>query len=118
MAGTGVMSTRSYVLGAVVASLGPAAVVVGVERFGLGSFQGLLLIVPALGALAVVFGVYERTAASTKVADQRPRWELSVDCSSGFANWDQFVYWPEENYPSTIGADSFERIGRWAYLHE
>lgn len=46
------------------------------------------------------------------------RWELSVPCSLGFANWDRFFYWPTEDYPPNTGAGSIERLGRWAYLHE
>lgn len=68
--------------------------------------------IPSTGMRAYPRYVYARSDASA------PRWELSVPCSTGGINADTFVYWPEENYPSTNGAGDFERIGRWAYLHE
>lgn len=45
-------------------------------------------------------------------------WALIVPCSLGFGNWDEFFYWPTEDYPEHTGAGSIERVGRWAYLHE
>jgi hypothetical protein len=50
--------------------------------------------------------------------DEGSSWVLRVPCSTGFGNWDEFFYWPTEDYPEHTGRGSIERIGRWAYLHE
>jgi hypothetical protein len=45
------------------------------------------------------------------------RWQIAVD-TGGVLNWDFFFYCPLGNYPSDIGGDWVEVIGKWAYLHE
>jgi hypothetical protein len=42
-------------------------------------------------------------------------WILRADVSSAFLNWDEFLYFPQQNYPAQ---GSFERVGKWAYFHE
>jgi len=44
--------------------------------------------------------------------------ELTVHCSIGVLNWDEFVYWPLEEYPDHMMGGWVERIGGWAYVHE
>ncbi len=45
-------------------------------------------------------------------------YELRIDCSSGWINWDRFIYWPSEEYPDQIQGNGVERMGTWAYVHE
>jgi hypothetical protein len=73
--------------------------------------------VPTTGIRAYTEYRYTRSDASA-LSLRRPRWELSIPCSTGGTNADEFVYWPDEDYPKTAGAGDFERIGHWAYLHE
>lgn len=45
-------------------------------------------------------------------------WVLYMDCSSGFINFDMFLYFPNQNYPESGYGGWLERIGNWAYVHE
>lgn len=45
-------------------------------------------------------------------------WELRIDCSHGFGNWDTIIYWPTKDYPEYVHGGSTERVGDWAYVHE
>jgi hypothetical protein len=45
-------------------------------------------------------------------------WVLIVPTSSGYLNFDQFMYFPLANYPRTGYGGSLERISDWAYVHE
>ena len=45
-------------------------------------------------------------------------WVLYVFTPSGGINFDQFLYFPLQNYPSHGYGGSLERIGNWAYVHE
>lgn len=45
-------------------------------------------------------------------------WVLVVFTPSGGLNWDQFMYFPLQNYPKTGYGGRLERISDWAYLHE
>lgn len=45
-------------------------------------------------------------------------WMLSASVPSGLLNWDQFVYLPNQDYDSRGWGGRFQRLGRWAYLHE
>jgi hypothetical protein len=45
-------------------------------------------------------------------------WVLSLDTGSGFLNWDQFLYYPQQNYPATGHGGWLRRIEEWAYVHE
>lgn len=44
-------------------------------------------------------------------------WVLCVPVSRGTLNWDLFLYFPNQDYPSGKYS-AFERFGGWAYLHE
>lgn len=46
-------------------------------------------------------------------SDAPSSWTIGVDCSTGFMNWDEFLYTSDERYEPEL-----ERIGRWAYIHE
>ncbi len=45
-------------------------------------------------------------------------WVLSVFTPAGMINFDQFLYFPLQNYPETGYGGSLERISDWAYVHE
>ena len=45
-------------------------------------------------------------------------WVLCVFTPSGGINFDQFMYFPKQNYPETGYGGWLERIGDWAYVHE
>lgn len=45
-------------------------------------------------------------------------WVLVADVPTGVLNWDEFVYFPNGDYPVRGHGGWFERIGGWAYLHE
>ncbi len=46
------------------------------------------------------------------------KWLLRADAGSGFLNWDQLLYLPQENYDDFTWGGSIERLGAWGYLHE
>ncbi len=45
------------------------------------------------------------------------RWLLVASVPSGILNFDEFVYLPNQDYSRGWGG-SFQRLGRWGYLHE
>ncbi|MHC4091486.1 MAG: hypothetical protein ACYSVY_14650 [Planctomycetota bacterium] len=45
-------------------------------------------------------------------------WMLEVFTPSGILNFDRFIYYPLQNYPSDWCGQPLEPIGDWAYLHE
>lgn len=45
-------------------------------------------------------------------------WVLTLDAGTGFLNWDQFLYYPEQNYPDVGHGGWLRRVGDWAYVHE
>ncbi|HBJ85422.1 MAG TPA: hypothetical protein DDZ88_16400 [Verrucomicrobiales bacterium] len=45
-------------------------------------------------------------------------WVLWVSTPSGGVNFDEFMYFPLQNYPQRGYGGSLQRIGDWAYLHE
>jgi hypothetical protein len=45
-------------------------------------------------------------------------WVLWVDTPSGGINWDMFIYYPRQNYPTYAHGGSLERVKQWAYVHE
>jgi hypothetical protein len=45
-------------------------------------------------------------------------WVLRVFTPRGFFNFDQFLYYPMQNYPEYAHGGWLEKIGRWAYVHE
>jgi hypothetical protein len=49
--------------------------------------------------------------------DDNP-WVLVIDTPSGFINFDQFMYFPLQNYPKLGYGGSVARIRDWAYVHE
>lgn len=49
--------------------------------------------------------------------DDNP-WVLYVYTPSGGINFDKFLYFPLQNYPSNGYGGVLRRIGDWAYVHE
>lgn len=45
-------------------------------------------------------------------------WVLRLHTTIGGINFDQFMYFPNQQYPAQIGGNRLERLGEWAYLHE
>jgi hypothetical protein len=45
-------------------------------------------------------------------------WVLVLEAPTGPLRWDKFVYYPLQNYPSLGNGGWFERVGKWAYIHE
>ena len=50
--------------------------------------------------------------------DEGNPWVLIVSTPSGGINFDQFMYYPKQNYPKHAYSSWLERIGDWAYCHE
>lgn len=46
------------------------------------------------------------------------RWALVSRVSSGFVNWDLFLYLPSQDYPEAGYGGRLQRVGDWAYVHE
>lgn len=46
------------------------------------------------------------------------RWMLRASVPSGMINFDEFVYWPDQDYPERDRGGRFQRLGSWAYYHE
>jgi hypothetical protein len=45
-------------------------------------------------------------------------WVLTAMVPTGIINWDQFLYYPNGDYPRTGHGGWLERVGAWAYVHE
>lgn len=45
-------------------------------------------------------------------------WIVRIKTSSGPVNFDQFMYFPNQDYPEELASNRFERLGAWAYYHE
>lgn len=45
-------------------------------------------------------------------------WVLVLDTPTGLFNWDRFVYYPQQNYPSLSNTGYFELVNGWAYIHQ
>lgn len=64
-------------------------------------------------------GVVDLLGPPTSTVDAHGTpWQLVVECSMGFLNWDVFMYWPTQDYPEQGFGGTIERIGEWAYVHE
>jgi hypothetical protein len=75
---------------------------------------GFINSIPGTGAVGYPHFEYRRASAGTLFRT----YELRVQTSRGFLNWDVFVYWPERQYPARMYGGSIERIGYGAYVHE
>ncbi|MGD8453001.1 MAG: hypothetical protein PVJ57_14375 [Phycisphaerae bacterium] len=59
---------------------------------------------------------YQYCASKERTRAGNP-WRLVVPCSIGFANTDEFVYLPKQNYGPRIGG-WYEQVEDWGYFHE
>ena len=72
--------------------------------------------VPRTGIMA--YPRYEyHTGAEAMAFDNNP-WVLVIPTPSGGINFDQFMYFPLQNYPQQGYGGSLERVRDWAYVHE
>ena len=78
---------------------------------------GFLSTVPKTGMAA--YPEYELVVAedARRQFDGNP-WALLVRTPSGGINWDIFIYYPRQNYPSRGHGGWIERVGTWGYVHE
>ena len=53
----------------------------------------------------------------TTLKNERDKWQLTVSCSVGLLNWDEFFYLPSKVYEKRYGG-WIEPVGDWAYFHE
>ena len=60
---------------------------------------------------------YEYLVGKADFFDQNP-WVLIVFASTGFPDFDEFIYYPLQNYPEYRLCNRLELIGDWAYIHE
>lgn len=45
-------------------------------------------------------------------------WVLILKTPTGPLRWDQFIYYPLQNYPPLAHGGWVEKVGEWAYVHE
>ncbi|MEO6593807.1 MAG: hypothetical protein ABIP94_03545 [Planctomycetota bacterium] len=45
-------------------------------------------------------------------------WLLAASVPSGFLNFDEFIYLPNQNYPECGWSGWWQRLRRWAYLRQ
>ncbi|HVX11240.1 MAG TPA: hypothetical protein VHC22_08680 [Pirellulales bacterium] len=72
--------------------------------------------VPSTGMMA--YPEYHYYAGEAKIAYAGNPWALSVATPSGGINFDQILYFPNQNYPATGYGGSLQPIDDWAYVHE
>jgi hypothetical protein len=64
-------------------------------------------------------GAYPEYRYSTPATNHAGNpWVIKVFTPSGGINFDQFLYLPLTNYPTTGYGGWLERVGDWAYVHE
>lgn len=73
--------------------------------------------VPSTGMMAYPNYRYYTDDDSKKRYDGN-RWVLTVFTPGGGINFDQMLYFPDQNYPQIGHGGSLQRIGDWAYVHE
>ncbi|MCM3874734.1 MAG: hypothetical protein ND895_28910 [Pyrinomonadaceae bacterium] len=61
---------------------------------------------------------YEYQRVNDRNSYEGNAWVVTVSASSGLVNWDQFLYFPKQNYPKSGYGGGIERIEEWAYVHE
>jgi hypothetical protein len=58
-----------------------------------------------------------RTGAEAEWYAGNP-WVLSVSTYRAFGNWDEFLYFPRQNYDDYRFSNALEPVGDWVYHHE
>lgn len=78
---------------------------------------GYLAEVPSTGMMA--YSQYRYLAGDeTEKQYQGNPWILRVYTPSGGINFDEMLYFPNQNYPKQGYGGTLELVGDWAYLHE
>ena len=78
---------------------------------------GYLAEVPSTGMMA--YSQYRYLAGDeTEKQYQGNPWVLRVYTPSGGINFDEMLYFPNQNYPKQGYGGTLELVGDWAYLHE
>jgi hypothetical protein len=77
---------------------------------------GYLPAIPGTGMAA--YPRYEYQVGQKATRYEGNPWVLVVFTPSGGINFDQFMYFPLQNYPQSGYGGSIERIADWAYVHE
>jgi hypothetical protein len=72
--------------------------------------------VPRTGIAA--YPDYEYVVGDAAAQYDANPWALIVFAPSGGSNFDQFMYFPRQNYPERGYGGALERIRDWAYVHE
>ncbi len=72
--------------------------------------------VPTTGMAA--YPKYDYITGTNAVHFHGNAWVLSVFTPSGGINFDQFLYFPNQNYPKTGHGGWLEPMADWAYVHE
>jgi hypothetical protein len=73
--------------------------------------------VPGTGMMAYPEYRYHVGEESLEYYEGNP-WALVVETPSGGINWDQFMYFPRQNYPKNGYGGILVRYRDWAYVHE
>lgn len=77
---------------------------------------GFLPSVPRTGMAAYPeYGYFVTKTADEKLGNP---WVIIINTPSGGINFDEFMYFPLQNYPEKGYGGSLQRIRDWAYLHE
>jgi hypothetical protein len=62
---------------------------------------------------------YRYTLVTESGQQDGNHWVISIFTPTGIVDFDEFFYYPLQNYPShRWGGNPVERIGDWAYMHE
>ncbi len=72
--------------------------------------------IPYTGLVGYPYLVYRKDSNDNQTVYDS--YELRINCSSNVNNFDRFIYWPSESYPTHIQGNRTEPIGRWVYVHE
>ncbi len=72
--------------------------------------------VPDTGIAA--YPKFEYSIGDSEAARNGNPWMLYVSTPVTPLDWDMFVYFPNQNYPSSGYGGTLERVGKWAYVHE
>jgi hypothetical protein len=73
-------------------------------------------VVPGTGMAA--YPDYHYLVGEGAVRFEQNPWILLVPTPSGGINFDEFLYFPLQNYPKSGYGGWLQRIGDWAYVHE
>ena len=71
---------------------------------------------PSTGMMA--YPKYRYAVGSDAMRYEGNPWILRIFTPSGGINFDEFFYFPLQNYPESGYGGSWERVEDWAYLHE